>query len=428
MKKLLTIALTFFCSGGMMLMAQVPAPAKKDAPRQTVPGESVKIRTNSNSAKRATAGPDWFTPAETIRAFNGGATSGYSFTTLFADTNAYFVYSGQNGEVVNRNIINSAGIVFDPRSEIYDGNPFKTTLWSTYNVDSVRFAFFYRRFNTDPNMVDTIVVTVFDRTSITRGFNGIYAGAVNYTTNQFTASGTNATTYKIFLTIDDTSSSAQERVIGINKTVLGSNNGANYFGATVTYLPAYRGYSKTEPFDTVANFVASTTGPDKVNTMRLLAYYDPSMFTESSTIPPINGTRIYNHGIVAEPTQRYKLNSTVDYYFPAFYTTVHMFPAIDFHVSSPNISVNSLTNATINNIYPNPAVSGNVIVELKSDVNADANVEITDITGKVVKANISTLSIGNNELSLNVDGLSKGVYFVSVKAEGINTVSRLIIE
>ena len=430
MKKLLTLALTLLYSGGLILSAQVPAPKKKDAQKQVVKGEEVKINVKSNAgSKRTAAGPDWFTPSETIRTFNGGATSGYSYATLFPDTNALFTYSGSAGNVTFENNINSLGLVFDPRSDIYDGSPFKTTKWSNYKVDSIKFPFFYRRFNTNDNIVDTIIVTTFDRTSIGRGFTTIYAGAVDYTTDRYRAAGTGTTVYTILLTKNDTSSNVQERVIAVNKTINGSNNGANYFGATITFLPGYKGYKHGLPFDTVANFVSGVKGSTRTNVIRLLGYYDPSMYVESTTVPAVSGNRIYNHGIVAEPTQRYQLGTNkVDYYFPAFYQTVHLFPAIDFKLSSPNVSVNTLSNASISNIYPNPATGGDVIVELRSSVNAASVVTVTDVTGKVVKTLDFALVAGSNEISLNVDGLSKGIYVVSVKADGVNSVSKLTID
>lgn len=430
MKKLLTVALTLFYTGGMILSAQVPAPKKKEAPRQVVKDEKVQVRLKSDngSSKRTAAGPEWFGPSETVRTFNGGATSGYSYTTIFPDTNALFTYSGSSGDVTFETNVNSVGLVFDPRSEIYDGSPFKTDKWSNYTVDSLRFTFFYRRFNSDPNIVDTIIVTTFDRNSISRGFTTIYAGAVDYTTDRYRAAGTGTQVYTILLTKDDTSSTAQERVIAIGKTINGGNNGANYFGTSISYLPGYKGYNHGLPFDTVANFVTNEVAANKTNTIRLLGYYDPSMFTESTTVPAVSGNRIYNHGIVAEPTQRYKLNSQVDYFFPAFYTTSHLFPVIEYLVSSPNISVNSLSAASISSIYPNPATGSEVVLELKSEVSVNTVVTITDVTGKVVKTIDCELVEGSNEIMLNVDGLNKGMYVVSVKAEGVNAVTKLTIE
>lgn len=422
--------MSFFFCGGIALHAQVPAPQKKDAQKQEVKNENVPVeqKAGATNSKRTAAGPNWFTPSEAVRAFNGGATSGYSYTTIFPDTNALFTYTGTSGDVTYENNINSVGIVFDPRSVIYDGSPFKTTNWSNYTVDSLRFAFFYRRFNSDPNLVDTIIITTFDKASISRGFTTIYAGAVDYTTDRYRATGTNAVVHTILLTKDDTSSLSQERVIAVNQTVSGSGTGSNWFGASISYLPGYKGYNHGLPFDTVANFVTGTVDSTRCNTFRLLGYYDPSMYVESTTIPPIGGTRIYNHGIVAEPTQRYKLNSAVNYFYPAFYSTVNLFPYIEFKVQSPNVSINSVSSASISSIYPNPAVGGDVMIEMNSEVSTSAVVTVTDITGKVIKTMDIALETGTNEISLNVDGMSKGIYVISVKAEGVNSVSKLTIE
>lgn len=431
MKKLLTVATALFLCGGMVLNAQLPTPKVKEVQKQVVKNENVPVQetTGNQNSKRTSAGPEWFTPAEAIRTFNGGATTGYSYVTLFPDTNALFTYQGTSGNVTYGNIINSVGLVFDPRSVVYDGAPFKTTRWSNYTVDSLKFTFFYRRFNTDPNIVDTLIVTTFDKTSISRGFTSIYAGAVDYSTDRFRAAGTGATVNTILLTIDDTSTSAQEKAIAVGKTINGGNSGANYFGTTITFLPGYKGYNHTMPFDTVADFVSGATGPTRTNVVRLLGYFDPSMYTESTPVPAVSGSRIYNHGIVAEQAQRYQLGTNkVDYYFPAFYSSAYLFPFIEYKVSSPNVSVNTLSNASIKNIYPNPANGGDVVMELTSAVSASAVVTITDVTGKVVKTFDATLVNGNNEITVNVDGLTKGMYVVSVKAEGINSVSKLTIQ
>lgn len=432
MKKLLTVATALFLCGGMVLNAQLPTPKSLKDQKQIVKDENVpaKVNTSGNKdSKRTSAGPNWFTPAEAIRTFNGGATSGYSFVTLFPDTNALFTYQGTNGPSTFQNNVVSVGIVFDPRSVIYDGNPFKTTRWSNYTVDSLKFTFFYRRFNSDPSLVDTLLVTTFDRSSISRGFTSIYAGAVDYSTDRYRAGGTGATVNTILLTINDTASSAQERAIAVAKTVNGSNNGANYFGATVTFLPAYKGYNHTTPFDTVADFTTGAVGPNKTNIVRLFGYFDQSKYAESTTVPAVTGARIYNHGIYALDDQRYQMGTTkVDYYYPASYTSALLVPFIEFKIMSPNVSVNTLSNAAINNIYPNPANGGDVVLEMTSSVDATAVVTITDVTGKVVKTFDATLVNGANEISMNVDGLSKGMYVVSVKADGVNSVSKLTIE
>lgn len=65
--------------------------------------------------------------------------------------------------------------------------------------------------------------------------------------------------------------------------------------------------------------------------------------------------------------------------------------------------------------YPNPfSNTSDVLIWLSS--SSDVTVEITDISGKVIKTiNYSELNAGNHYLTLNADGLSAGVYFYTVK-------------
>lgn len=65
--------------------------------------------------------------------------------------------------------------------------------------------------------------------------------------------------------------------------------------------------------------------------------------------------------------------------------------------------------------YPNP-FSNNSEVLIWLSAGSDVTVEITDISGKVIKTvTYSELNAGNHYLSLNADGLSAGVYFYTVK-------------
>lgn len=425
MKKVFTTLALLFTSG-TLLLAQLPSNKPTETPRQIVTGEKVLLKPTQQSTKRTAEGPSWF---ETTTAI-GGVQANYSFFTLFPDTNALFSYSnGSGGATTLRTIAHSTGIVFDPRAKIFQNLPYTTTKFSSYTVDSLRFSFFYRRFNTDENMNDTIVLTTFNNSSLNRGFTGLYAGAVDYTTNDYTAAGAGAVKTKIVLTKDDTSSLMQTRTIAVNRTIMGGNAGANYFGTAITYLPGYRAYSKVEPFDTVVNFVTAATGPNKVNTFRLLVYFDDGMYVESETVPAVNGDRIYNHGFVAEPRQRYQTGTPkVDYYFPAFYQTSHMFPVIEYLVQSPNTSINTVSSAKISDIYPNPSNNQDVVVEINSDINSASTLEIMDMSGRVIRSNELSIAAGLNSVTVSTTDLAKGIYFVNVKGNSINSVSKLVIE
>ena len=72
------------------------------------------------------------------------------------------------------------------------------------------------------------------------------------------------------------------------------------------------------------------------------------------------------------------------------------------------------------NIYPNPS-NGNVNIEI--DENGDYLVQINDVVGK----NIYSNNINNNT-SLNLEALNKGIYFVTISNEEKSNTTKLIIE
>ncbi len=73
------------------------------------------------------------------------------------------------------------------------------------------------------------------------------------------------------------------------------------------------------------------------------------------------------------------------------------------------------------NLYPNPAESGNVKIELIQ--NAPAKVEILNLTGAVV----AQFDIDRSAANLTISDLSKGIYLVKVSQESSIAVKRLVI-
>ena len=74
------------------------------------------------------------------------------------------------------------------------------------------------------------------------------------------------------------------------------------------------------------------------------------------------------------------------------------------------------------NIYPNPAQS---MISIKSAMNGEAQISIFDMTGRCVKQ-VSATDMSN--VSINVEGLNKGVYFVSVQQDRNHNIQKLVIE
>ena len=71
------------------------------------------------------------------------------------------------------------------------------------------------------------------------------------------------------------------------------------------------------------------------------------------------------------------------------------------------------------NIYPNP-VKNNLFIEKQNGSITNTNIVITDVSGKVVYHNNSTLS---TTLNIETNTWSRGVYFVKVNSnEGSSTI------
>ncbi len=79
------------------------------------------------------------------------------------------------------------------------------------------------------------------------------------------------------------------------------------------------------------------------------------------------------------------------------------------------LSVADLTANEANNIklYPNPA-GGNVTLDFDAAGNGVAEIAITDMLGKKQQEMITNYYTGNNKVQLSTNGLSSGMYFVSL--------------
>jgi hypothetical protein len=74
------------------------------------------------------------------------------------------------------------------------------------------------------------------------------------------------------------------------------------------------------------------------------------------------------------------------------------------------------------NIYPNPAQS---MINIESSLNGEAQVNIFDMTGRSVKQ-VSVADMSN--VTINVENLNKGVYFISIQQDRNHNIQKLVIE
>lgn len=69
-------------------------------------------------------------------------------------------------------------------------------------------------------------------------------------------------------------------------------------------------------------------------------------------------------------------------------------------------------------ISPNPVTAENAVLKLKAFEKLNANIIVTDFTGRVLKTQTTQLIPGNNQVPINTFTLAKGTYHVSVYTHG----------
>ncbi|MFN5346751.1 MAG: T9SS type A sorting domain-containing protein [Bacteroidota bacterium] len=78
-------------------------------------------------------------------------------------------------------------------------------------------------------------------------------------------------------------------------------------------------------------------------------------------------------------------------------------------------------------VYPNPT-RGNVTIAYTSIDNSDYTLNIFDMSGRLIETYVLNATEGYNQKELNLEGLVKGTYIVSLKGNGLVTQTRLILD
>jgi hypothetical protein len=78
-------------------------------------------------------------------------------------------------------------------------------------------------------------------------------------------------------------------------------------------------------------------------------------------------------------------------------------------------------------IYPNPAKNA-AVLSMNLYNNSSVNIVVSNMVGQVVKTVATQGTIGENNVDINISGLVKGIYMVTVKIDGANSTKKLIVE
>jgi hypothetical protein len=85
---------------------------------------------------------------------------------------------------------------------------------------------------------------------------------------------------------------------------------------------------------------------------------------------------------------------------------------------------NSIDNSSI---FPNPA-KGNATVKISLVRTSDVQVQVLNTMGQVVKTTQAQGQVGTNNINVDLNGLSSGIYLVNIKSDNASTTKKLVIE
>jgi len=401
-------------------------------------------------SRRADVYSDWY---NFTGSYEEGTLLGQKLTRFVnfiqPDTNLYTVYSDGTKSKTGFHII---GTTFDPKdSNFLATNQNVLTRFNPYTVDSLAFTQFYIR-QADKmtvngklvNIVDTVYIQYFNIGGIKVGGYTMTSSpgvSFKYATpavdNLSTKSLMNSTAIKTD-TLLLSSANADSLIIenGIPKSFIGrtvqipvnlksqstngANNSANLFAFSIVYKPM----QKAKLGDIGIAYDGSP----------YLKYnlYGLSLASLTGHSQEIISTNKINNMFVCNFQVRYgqTLFGFLKSYLPGtVFGNTLFFPSF-LHITTQNLSTSKI-NSGISGIqvYPNPAAS-NAQVDVVFNLSANAMVKtvVTDMNGRVVLSNEAKQYVaGQNAVVVNTNGLSSGIYMVTLESAAGRMSSKLTV-
>ncbi len=401
-------------------------------------------------SRRADVYSDWY---NFTGSYEEGTLLGQKLNTFLSfiqpDSNLYTVYSDGKKAPTAWHII---GSTFDPKDSNYLASGKSVlTRFNPYTVDSLAFTQFYIR-QADQMTVNGNLVDIVDTVYI-QYFNigGIKVGGYTQTSNPgvsykyatpavdnlSTKSLINSAAIKtdtLLLTKAFADSLILENNIPksfIGRTIQipvnlksqstnGANNSANLFAFSIVYKPmqkaklgdigiAYDG-SPYMKYNLYGLRVASLTGHAQ----------------------EIISTNKINHMFLCNVQVRYgqTLFGFLKSYIPGTLWTNSLFFPNFIHITTQNLSTNKINSGITGiQVYPNPAASNSQVdVVFNLSANAMVKTVVTDMNGRVVLSNEAKQYVaGENAVVVNTNGLSQGIYLVTLESAAGRMSSKLTV-
>lgn len=149
--------------------------------------------------------------------------------------------------------------------------------------------------------------------------------------------------------------------------------------------------------------------------------------TKSSTANVTTGTTDLTVPITVCNSNPYsQLTNNVHYFSAAKLTFTNTY--VSSTACSGTVGFKELSNENSSfGLMPNPA-SGNCLLQINSNDIKKLEISLINYLGQIIKKQIETTTIGENNISIDLSDVNKGVYFVTLKQNGNITTKKLIVD
>ena len=450
MKKLLLFG--FGAIGFLSLNAQAPINHKiheQDKNQGVSNKQNIYVGPNAKNqmSKRAETLQDVYNFAEAYgESMMLGAPESY-IRWISADSNALTVYSDDNGgSTTQHNGIHVVGTSFDPKDSAFiDIGKTVLARFNPYTVDTIRWIQYYVRNvdsidlgNGNQEVIDTVFVQYFDFSGISlRQFN---RGGTNLNSapnvdgykpkTRLNSTALYTDTILLNTAYGDSVNYQEGRLFGRTVGTIPpdfkslSTNGTQVQANVVAMSVFFKPMKKAQLYDTFVNW----TNPNFKRTtnglgVRFLYWTDHAQDIYSPY--RINNT-FWTPGFLVDGQT---LNGWKSYLPTTAYSTTSMFD-VDFNITVENLSARELAkDLSAVKVYPNPATGNQVAAVFNLTKTANVSAVVMDINGRTVKTLPSgSFQKGLNELVISTDGLSKGIYTLSVQTDNAVEATKFVVQ
>ena len=364
---------------------------------------------------------------------NGERFTYFVNSSIMPDSNCVQIFEDENGnKVTGHTYTHGIGQTFDPKSDLFLLTPTTPPLsrFNAYTVDSI--AFFYKYFNANPGVVDTILVQFYHNSNLpilpwSNRTTGQRWNAATFRYDRAKNKGVADKEIKIPISEStenfyQTTFSSFTGVVELSPD-LGETNANSPMGFSVQFIPGMS-YSLG---DTIVND-SLVQGDVKVNSFQPL-------YIRQGTVqaPAFLEDTSQNHAMHLYSFIRYDNTGNWTTWFPGNVVTTpartHMWSVVKMRSNNVGVKELNFAGYGLGNAYPNPANSNDVVnIPFALGNSENVTIEMFDLVGKSIATVSGHFGAGDHVEAMSTNNLKPGIYLYTITAGDYSATKKFTIK